>query len=381
MAIVSATSKRDASARTAQLVNLLTELGPDIPEIARKLGQFKESVRYRYKEKILNRGFAVQGEVDHEKLGLSRVVVVLDFESVYKPYAQSILAAMSELCYLVGFTKTMPGGEYVASLSVPVGLREEVKTFFGSLKEKGMFAKVEFLEFEWFVISPMRSEYYDFDTGRWEYDWSNPPPKASATAGRQRSTPVRFDYVDLLLINEIQKDANKSLKEISDTLNLNYKKLAWHYSAHVKARHLLQSYSVNWMGTRYDYKIEKVLHRQHRYLALQLLIKDVNEFELISLRQESNKVPFLWSESIGKNYMAEFAFPLDFVVEGIQWLSEMMEPVRDRARLFTIDQSQSAGFTIPYSLFSQTQKKWVLETAELAQRFDNLILQIRSGSG
>jgi len=40
-------SKKDVNTRTAQLVQLLTEIGPDIPEIARRLGQFKESVRYR----------------------------------------------------------------------------------------------------------------------------------------------------------------------------------------------------------------------------------------------------------------------------------------------------------------------------------------------
>ena len=37
--------KRDVAVRTAQLVQLLSEIGPDIPEISRRLGQFKESVR------------------------------------------------------------------------------------------------------------------------------------------------------------------------------------------------------------------------------------------------------------------------------------------------------------------------------------------------
>ena len=381
MAIVtSAPGKRDVNARTAQLVDLLSELGPDIPEIARRLGQFKESVRYRYKEKILNRGFAVQGAADHEKLGLKRMILIADFAPEYAQYAQAILAAMNELVYLVGFARTLPGGEYVANLSVPDAMIEEAKTFFESLRQKGMFKRLEALEFDWFALAPMRSECYDFDTGRWEYDWSNPPKQAYATASRQPSSVVKFDYVDLMIIKELQMDANKSLKEVSDKLGMNYKKLAWHYSAHVKTRHLLRGFSVNWMGTKYDYKIEKALHRQHRYFALQLLVRNVTEFELISLRQEANKVPFLWSEAIGKNYSAEFAFPLDFVVEGIQWLSAMMAPVKDRATLFTVDQTGSVAFTIPYTLYDQAQKKWKLESTDLIQRFDNLILQIKSGT-
>ena len=37
---------------------MITEMGPNISEIARRLGQFKESVRYRYKEKLLNKVLA-----------------------------------------------------------------------------------------------------------------------------------------------------------------------------------------------------------------------------------------------------------------------------------------------------------------------------------
>ena len=39
---------RDTSYKTAEMVKLISEIGPDIPEISRRLGQYKESVRYRY---------------------------------------------------------------------------------------------------------------------------------------------------------------------------------------------------------------------------------------------------------------------------------------------------------------------------------------------
>jgi len=379
MTIVATTGRRDVSTRTAQMVDLISELGPDIPEIARKLGQFKESVRYRYKEKIMNRGFAVQATPDHQKLGLRRIILVIDFAAEYRQYAQAILAAMNELCYLVDFAKTLPGGEYIADLSVPNDSTEEIVEFFHTLKEKGMFDRLEILESGWLMHAPMRAECYNFDNGRWDYDWSDGTKRTFKSASHQPSTQAKFDYTDLLIIKELQMDANKSMKEISDKLGLNYKMLAWHYTAHVKANHLLQGFSVNWMGTKYDYKIEKGLQRQHRYFALELIVRNVNEFELITLRQQLNTIPFLWSEVVGTNYNADFFIPLDFVVEGIQWLSEVMAPFKGRADLFTMDQTQSLAFTIPYTLFDQTQKKWVFKVEELTQRFDNLILQIKNG--
>ncbi|MDV3277484.1 MAG: hypothetical protein LYZ69_03335 [Nitrososphaerales archaeon] len=92
-------------------------MGPDIPEIAKRLGQYKESVRYRYKTKILEKGFAVQAMMDHEKLGLRRAVMITDFGSQYEEYARQILIAMSDLCYVVGFEKTVPKGSYIIDAS------------------------------------------------------------------------------------------------------------------------------------------------------------------------------------------------------------------------------------------------------------------------
>ncbi|MGP8057209.1 MAG: hypothetical protein ACLP9K_06385 [Nitrososphaerales archaeon] len=367
----------NVNARTAQLVKLLTEVGPDVPEISWRLGQFKESVRYRYKEKILNKGFAVQGKADHEKLGLRRVIVVLDFADAYRKFAQSILASMNELCYLVSFAKTMPRGYYIASFSAPREFVNQLKFFLGVMKEKGMFSRLDVVDFDWMRVVPMKSEFYDFDTGRWDFDWTAKETSDFGSAHYMPSGPAKFDYVDLLIIKELQMDANKSLKEISDKLKVNYKKLAWHYTTHVVARRLLSGYSVNWMGTRYDYGIEKALHRQHQYFAVTLMVRGVTEYETMSLRQAVDRLPFLWSEAVGTNYFCEFAFPVDFVVEGLQYLTEMISAVKERAEIYAVDQSDAASFTISYSRFDQDLKKWEFDLNDLIGRFETLIVEIK----
>ncbi len=365
--------------RTVQLVKLLTEVGPDIPEISRRLGQFKESVRYRYKEKILNRGFAVQAAVDHEKLGLRRLMLIVEMSEQYRNYAQAIFAAMHELCYVVGFTKTLVGGEHVINLSAPVEHIEEIREFFRGLKEKGMFSRLEVLDFDWSRTAPMKAEYYDFDTGRWDFDWQKAGPEDYESAGYAPSSGSKFDYVDLLIIKELQIDANKSLKEISDKLGINYKKLAWHHTTHVIARKLLPRYTVNWMGTRYDYTLEKALHRKHRYFAVDLFVRDVSELELMTLRQSIDSLPFLWGEAGGHNYFAEFAYPVDNVVEGLQHLGIVAHSVKDRMSLYPIDQTEAARFTIPYKLYDSVTKKWAFNAQELGLKFDQLMIQIKAG--
>ena len=374
-------AKKDVNTRTAQLVQLLTQIGPDIPEISRRLGQFKESVRYRYKEKILNKGLAVQAAVDHEKLGLKRFIFVVDFAPQYKQYAQAILLAMNQLAYVTSFAKTLPDGFFVVNASVPKEYAESFSQFITQLSLKGLFSVVKMLPFDWFRNQPMRAEFHDFDTGRWDFDWSSTATVDHTRAAYEPSRPTRFDYTDLLLIKELQVDANQSLMEISQKLKINYKKLSWHYTSHVRKNHLIRSYRVNWMGTRYDYKIEKALHRKHRYLAVDLLVAGVGEYERMELMAKANRVPFLWSEACGENYFAEFAFPVDSLTEAFQYLENIMTPVRDRAMYYVMDITNALSFSICYQLYDQDQKKWAFNAPEIASRFDNLIMKIKEGSG
>ena len=161
-----------SNVKTGQLASMIIELGPNISEIARRLGQFKESVRYRYKEKLLSKGFAVRVAVDNEKLGLRRVIILVDFSDAYQEVAQKMMTALSEEGYLASFEKTLPDGKYLVHASVPEECVEDYREFFGDLRQKGYFRTVEFYTFHWFRNPPMKTEMYDFDEGRWDFDWS-----------------------------------------------------------------------------------------------------------------------------------------------------------------------------------------------------------------
>jgi len=366
--------KQVTNAGTAQLAELITQMGPDINGIARRLGQYKESVRYRYNEKILGKGIAVQGAIDHEKLGLKRVVFIVEFSDEYEKYAQSILIAMSDLCYVTGFEKIMPDGSYMVNASVPDEFVDQYSDFIKELELKGLFRCERMLTFDWFRQVPMRAKFYDFDTGRWDFDWSNPGrPEAW---GFKPSKRIRFDYTDLLIVKELRIDATVLLKDMAKKFNIGYKKLAWHYNTHVKQRGLLRGYTLNWMGTRYDFKLEKALHRKHRYFQVDLLAEDLSETERMELMSKTNSLPFLWAEMGGRNYWAQLAFPVDNMVEAYQYLTNAMKPIKNRARLIAMDQTNALSFTISYRLFDERRKVWTFDQAGVLSKFEDLLLKI-----
>jgi hypothetical protein len=380
MEIVETTSG-DINTRTAQLVQLISEIGPDIPEISRRLGQFKESVRYRYKEKILGRGFSVQASVDHEKLGLRRVLMILDFAPEYKTYANTILTAMNELCYVVSFEKKMFRGDYFVEASVPNELVQPFKEFMEKLHERGLFSALQVDTFDWFRTMPMRTEFYDFDSGRWDFDWSSPLTQ-SGDASYSPSEKMKFDVEDILILKELQIDATRSFVEIAEKLKMNYKKLAWHYNAHVIQRKMINGYYLRWMGTNYSTVLEKALHRKHRYHQLAILAKNLTEVERMNLMGKLHMVPFLWNEMVGEEqYCAQFFFPTEYITEAYQFLTGATSVIRDKVHVMPLDQTEALSFTFSYQLYDSMERKWVFEEQELLGKFETLFAKIKELGG
>ena len=373
------TEGRDTSYKTAELVKLVSEIGPDIPEISRRLGQFKESVRYRYKEKVLGRGFGVQASVNHEKLGLRRVVFFADFSPQYKQYAHSILSAMSELCFVVGFEKRMFRGDYYVEASVPSEHVGEFVSFMSRLKEKGLFSTLEVYPFDLFRNVPMRADAYDFDTGRWDFDWSAP----MQPAGDEDYHPpekVKFDKEDLLILKELQVDATRSFVEIAEKLKLNYKMLSWHYKTHVLQRSMISGYYLRWMGTTYSTVLEKALHRKHRYQQLALLAVDLSKVQRMTLMARAHEIPFLWSEMLGEgSYCAQFFFPTENITDAYQFLTAAVAEIKDKVLVMPLDQTEALAFTVSHQQFDG--KKWLFNEAELVSRFDALLQKIEEIGG
>lgn len=362
------------------MVQLISEIGPDIPEIARRLGQYKESVRYRYKEKILDKNLAVQAIVDHEKLGLRQLEVIIDFPNDLREYAQSILTGMSELCYVTSFEKLLPKGQYLVGAAVPEEFVGTYLKFLDDLRRKGVFSAVEAYTFDWFRRAPMQAESYDFNAGRWDFDWSKSTGTFEAVAytPSQRS---RFDHVDLLILKELRVDATPPMTEISRKIGVEYKKLTWHYKAHVLGPKLIRGYSIRWPGTKYESKIERALQRQHRYFWVDLIVKDIGSVEEMELRSEINRLPFVWAEAGGKNYFAQLAFPVDFFTEGMQFLEKSFDKVRERMEMHLMDQTNALAFTFSYKLFDEKRREWTLDIPSLQKKFDGLILRIKERGG
>ena len=72
--------------KMAEMVRLITERGPRIDQISREIDVYKETVRYWYRN-MLKDGFTVQAAANYEKLGMKRVVMVVELGEMFDAYS------------------------------------------------------------------------------------------------------------------------------------------------------------------------------------------------------------------------------------------------------------------------------------------------------
>ena len=367
----------------ATMVRLMSEIGPRIPEIARRMDRHKETVRYWYK-KLQDHDFAISGILNHEALGLRRIVMKVRFGDGYGDYVRPLMIAMNEICYIVAYSKALPEDIYVLSASVPEEFAADYVDFIETLRNQGVFRSVEYYMLDWISNKPMQGRFYDFESGVWDFDFQSLYPETGEKTYSEPtvSSRVKFDKIDLLLAKELQRDATRELQEIqasikqTDGIDINYKTLCWHLSEHVEPR-LLKGYKINWMGTKYDPVTERVGQRSHAYLGVDILIKSVRSEERAEVLARLDALPVTWAMGAGSDIYGQVMIPVTSTVEGLQYLQTAVAPVSDRTTFLMDDQRNALGFTISYKLYDEEAKSWQFDREELLAKFKALEAQIR----
>lgn len=374
-------SLTSSETKMKEFVKAIGAFGPDISDICRNLGVHRETARYWYKKKLLAKGFTVQAAVAYERLGLKYVVMVVDFEDEFQEYVKPILRAMSELCYVRYYNRTLPKGEYIVHAIVPEGRVEEYASFFGELRAMGIFRSVEIFAADWHRNVPMRAEYFDFDRGAWDFDWANLAVKHDEKDEVVPQSKAVFDRLDLEILKHLQLDANTTLTTIAAKAGTSMKNLQYHYWKHVEGRGLIRNYRVNWLGTRYDRGLKKAMHRKHQQLLLNLLATQLTDRERMEIRAGLNQFPSLWAEGVGEGfYYAEVAIPTESAIDGYEALARTLYNVRRKYTLYTVDHTNAMGFTLNPQLYDQATRAWQFKGEELLAKFEGLILKIKRTS-
>ncbi|MGH9920777.1 MAG: hypothetical protein ACRD6W_18150, partial [Nitrososphaerales archaeon] len=362
----------------AETVKLITRIGPNVNEIARRTGIHKESVRYRYKSFILRGGRRIHAIIDREALGLRQIVVRTRFGMPYKSHAHKILAEIYRCCYLAGYDKELVGDRYIMIFDVPAEHIAHFKEVLLNLEEIGILEGVRIFDCGYWKLARTKVELYDFKRDEWKFDWTSPRTLDSTT--QPRPTKSKVDDIDLLLLKELKKDADRSLTEIGkaiaevEHIRINSRTLDYHYNRHVKRQRLVNGYAIGWPNTH-----STDSHRKANPMLMEVMVVvgGLSREESTKIQALTKPLPFLWGEALGEDYYGKFVFPVEIVNDAMAYLGKMLNDFGDRGSIFLGDQSKSVSSFPFHELIDPAEKTWRFDKGNVLSLFQVVALELK----
>ena len=229
-----------------RIMRLLGRNPRNIAALAKELGLPAETIRYRVKRLVGSNFVKLLGVPNYPKLGLTLLWAFLEAKT------SRTLEDLLDRCQYVNYMTRCYGfvNGYLLNFLAPRGKEDLVLEFFEGLRGEGLI-KDYFLVPSLPVEYPLPDfdKYYDFEEGRWEYNWKGFLREAlthvepsSVTVPEQ----TLLDWVDIMIIQKLQVEATVSLTELAKKLGLSIASVRYHFLGHVIGKGLV-SFAVRYL--------------------------------------------------------------------------------------------------------------------------------------
>ena len=347
--------KDEAPDLETKIIAAIGKAGPrNIAQISRMTGAHQETIRYKIKKRFGRLGLRFRAEVDFPKLGLNLHWASLNFSETHYGTADQTLAALNRVGYLAYYGKVIPQGYYVALFALPEGTAGGYREFLAGLVAEGILSSFTLEESVASRHKPMDPEYFNFRSGGWDIEWdrlAEQPPLQLPSGPKPHIED--FDYYDLLIIKELQKDSLQHLTTIARRLKVHQKTLEYHYRAHVQKWKLVPSYRIRWVQD-----ISKKLERSTA--TTWLAFRNLSEQELADVQAAIGKIPFLWSEDVleGGAYIATMYAPLTELLAISAYINGALPRLASKVEIGFISPADSHFFTVPHNMYQDGEWKF-----------------------
>lgn len=345
-----------------RIISAISSVGPrNVAEISRVTGAHQETIRYKMKRQFIEQGFRFQADIDYRKLGLTlywgRFVIS---PGLYESPID-LFRLLNDVAYLVYFSKILPQGHFVTIFSLPEGTIGEFTGFLESLRQRKVFSEFSLDRVLAQRHKSMDPQFFDFRRDRWEVDWDRVRRLRASPLGIERGRPeIQADYMDMLIIKELQKDARQHVTEIASKLRVLPKTLEYHYRTHVM-KGLIPGFRVRWMKDTDE-------PLSHSAISARLTFEGLEGGRYKAVQSAMNRLPYLWVEDLVEpsTYIATLAIPLADFGPTMRYVNKELQFLGKGFEMGYLSVEESKIYTIPYHMFSKGRWRFDPKRAESA---------------
>lgn len=233
-----------------KILEQLDRYGPrNISYIARKLGVPIETARKRVKRLISHFSLAFYANVYHTNIGLKKAFVFADAVPGFEEVLFKCFKANDFWLYVGRYFGNCEGcyGIY----GIPKEHTQEFEEFIHGLEEVEVARNLQLFWSTCLHTVNLRDDWYDPKSKTWIFQWDKwmeeIPTKGTDlpyTLIEPEDFPIKADYIDILILTELEVNLATSFRDIAKTINVSPETVSYHYKNHILKRGLLEKSQV-----------------------------------------------------------------------------------------------------------------------------------------
>ncbi len=349
--------QQDDDSRLIAIIEAIKTVGPrNCSLISRMTGIPVETVRYKITKQLMKKGIAFRPIVDFELMGLRRAFVRMTFNKEVQNRATEILDNLHPFG-LTYYARTLPDGAYETMFAMPYYQTRLYEVFFERLVEERILNSFEISPLDYVQSVSLRPEYYDFKKGEWKIDWDNLVPMGIRLSNEEAFAPkrdlVKVDFIDLLIVHEMQRNAFFRINQLQKSLNINSKTLRYHFTSHLVKNKLIAGYVVTWRGFK---------RGNEKITGVMIKVRNVLPHEKQQLEEISLKIPFSWNYAYSgkeKTFYLMLFIPSEYYTILLSKITDSLTKFNDRVENVLLDYKRVNSFTIPIALYDRELNDWI----------------------
>ena len=303
--------------------------------------------------KLGEQGISVLPLIDVDKLGLQRVRASFEIpETGGNPNV--MLGGLHQKAVLKSYTRIFFSQEFDCEFVIPKGSLVAFGKLLGALQEMKLVKNVEYKPILWKQILMMKTQYFDYESGEWDVDYSRLVGDPSVSLPSQVSPSAKLDYNDLLIIKSLELDPWAKVVDIAEKLKIPVGDASYHLNKHVLAKKLIPTYRLRWIGNKESWS-------KHSMVVQTYVFEKLTEEKLRRAMSVMTAAPFTWDIQLADDgtFFANLLVPISQFPETQHYISEALRPIDLRPWVLNGDWSLASTFTVPTTMFQDG--KWRLD--------------------
>jgi DNA-binding Lrp family transcriptional regulator len=318
--------------------------------IARLTGLSAETVRYKVNKQLSKMGLGILVNIDYSQLGFSMGLLTV------KPNPNADKSWLDRASYLMLESKAMGVEKYVCLYAIPYRFKKKYIDSITEIQKLGLIESFDYEEISWIRYPPMRSEFFDLDSGKWNVDWKRVDLTTSEMGPTSHlvNQDAKVDYIDAKILKFMQEDPTISPAKIAQKLGANARTVRYHYAEHVQKGRLILGNNVRWIKGITPGKTPEIMQ-------IAAIFRNLEPEELNVVRKLCNKIPFTLIEASFENrgYFAFLDIPLEYFHETMSYIDRNTSVYNNKKEITILDPTKTQFLNLSDELYDK-ERGWRL---------------------